>query len=163
LNEHVVRLPPLRERKEDILQLARLFTARYGKPNTTLTFSFLVAMLHYDWPFNVRELESCIKRGVALAGGGPLDTAQLPDASAELLELVALHFLEAEHVVRRDLRIIEAPNPLAPRVDDRAAAAVRARPELHGVRREEPREELEVLALEAAHVREEDLAHGLVV
>ena len=83
LNEHVVRLPPLRERKEDIYRLARTFAGRYGVPNLSFTFSALVALLHYDWPFNVRELESCVKRGVALAAGGPLDAPQLPDAIAE--------------------------------------------------------------------------------
>jgi transcriptional regulator with GAF, ATPase, and Fis domain len=83
LNEHVVRLPPLRERKEDIFLLAKSFGARYGRPNIQLTFSFIVALLHYDWPFNVRELESCIKRGVALTDGGTLDTVHLPDAIAE--------------------------------------------------------------------------------
>jgi len=83
LNEHVVRLPPLRERKEDILLLARSFGARYGRPDLTFTFSFIVALLHYDWPFNVRELESCIKRGVALTDGNQLDTVHLPDAITE--------------------------------------------------------------------------------
>jgi transcriptional regulator with PAS, ATPase and Fis domain len=82
LNEHVVKLPPLRERKEDIFQLARLFAARYGRPN----LSFLVALLHHDWPFNVRELESCIKRGVALAEGDLLDTPQLPDQIQDLMK-----------------------------------------------------------------------------
>jgi transcriptional regulator with GAF, ATPase, and Fis domain len=83
LNEHAVKLPPLRERKEDIIQLARFFTAKYGAPSLGFTFSFLVALLHYDWPFNVRELESCIKRGVALTENAPLDTRHLPDAIAE--------------------------------------------------------------------------------
>ena len=78
-----MRLPPLRERKEDIYQLARAFSARYGSPQLSFTFSFLVALLHYDWPYNVRELESCIKRGVALTENAPLDTQQLPDAIAE--------------------------------------------------------------------------------
>jgi transcriptional regulator with PAS, ATPase and Fis domain len=87
LNEHVVRLPPLRERKEDILQLARSFAARYGRADLGFTFSFMVALLHHDWPFNVRELESCIKRGVALVEGrAPLDTQQLPDAIAETMK-----------------------------------------------------------------------------
>jgi sigma-54 dependent transcriptional regulator, acetoin dehydrogenase operon transcriptional activator AcoR len=83
LNEHVVRLPPLRERKEDIFLLARSFGARYGRPNLQFTFSFIVALLHYDWPFNVRELESCIKRGVALTDAPQLDTVHLPDAITE--------------------------------------------------------------------------------
>jgi transcriptional regulator with GAF, ATPase, and Fis domain len=83
LNEHVVRLPPLRERKEDIFLLAKNFGARYGRPNLQLSFSFIVALLHYDWPFNVRELESCIKRAVALTDVPQLDTIHLPDAIAE--------------------------------------------------------------------------------
>ncbi|HEY8077245.1 MAG TPA: sigma 54-interacting transcriptional regulator [Labilithrix sp.] len=82
LNEHVVRLPPLRERKEDIYLLARAFCERYGR-HLTFSFSFLVALVHYDWPFNVRELESCIKRGVALTDGDQLDTVHLPDAISE--------------------------------------------------------------------------------
>src|SRR5579883_422827 len=86
LNEHAVKLPPLRERKEDIYQLARLFTARYGRPTMGFSFSFLVALLHHDWPFNVRELESCIKRGVALAERDTLDTPQLPDAICDLMK-----------------------------------------------------------------------------
>ncbi len=86
LNEHAVKLPPLRERKEDILQLARLFATRYGRPNLSFTFSFLVALIHHDWPFNVRELESCIKRGAALAEGDVLDTPHLPDAIADLMK-----------------------------------------------------------------------------
>ncbi|MBS2015815.1 MAG: sigma 54-interacting transcriptional regulator [Deltaproteobacteria bacterium] len=83
LNEHVVRLPPLRERKEDIYLLARSFGERYGRRGLGFTFSFLVALLHYDWPFNVRELESCIKRGIALTDAGDLDTMHLPDAITE--------------------------------------------------------------------------------
>ena len=83
MNEHTVRLPPLRERKEDMLQLVRSFFARYGKPQAGFTFSFMVALLHYDWPFNVRELESCVKRGLAIAEDGILDTMHLPDAIAE--------------------------------------------------------------------------------
>ena len=83
LNEHVVRLPPLRERKEDIFLLANSFCARYGRPSMQFSFSFLLALFHYDWPFNVRELESCIKRGVALTDGCELDTMHLPDAISE--------------------------------------------------------------------------------
>ena len=82
LNEHVVRLPPLRERKEDIYRLAQTFGERYGRPDLGLSFSFAVALLHYDWPFNVRELESCIKRAIALTEATVLDTAHLPEAIA---------------------------------------------------------------------------------
>jgi len=87
LNEHVVRLPPLAERKEDIFLLSQVFVKRYAAatsfPAPKLTFPFMMALLHYDWPFNVRELESCIKRAVALCAGAPLDRAHLPDAIRE--------------------------------------------------------------------------------
>jgi len=83
LNDHVVRLPALRHRKEDIHALAKSFCARYGRPRAQLTFSFMIALLHYDWPFNVRELESCIKRAVALCDGDTLDMQHLPDAIVE--------------------------------------------------------------------------------
>jgi len=46
----------------------------------------LLALEHYDWPYNVRELESCIKRGVALTDGRPLDAPQLPDAIVEFMK-----------------------------------------------------------------------------
>ncbi len=111
LNEHVVRLPPLRERKEDILLLARSFGARYGRPNLTFTFSFIVALLHYDWPFNVRELESCIKRGVALTDGNQLDTVHLPDAISE-------HMKGYGERPRVSLQSNLPPSPASPSADE---------------------------------------------
>jgi transcriptional regulator with GAF, ATPase, and Fis domain len=88
VSEHLVLLPPLRERKEDILRLVQLFAARYGDGRSTaltFSFSFMVALLHYDWPFNVRELESCVKRAVVLAEGHTIDSAQLPETIAALM------------------------------------------------------------------------------
>jgi transcriptional regulator with GAF, ATPase, and Fis domain len=85
VSEHLVKLPPLRERKEDVYQLARLFCRRHGSPRLTFSFSFMVALLHHDWPFNVRELESCIKRAAALAEGDVIDVAQLPETIASLM------------------------------------------------------------------------------
>jgi sigma-54 dependent transcriptional regulator, acetoin dehydrogenase operon transcriptional activator AcoR len=80
LNEYQLRLPPLRERKEDIYLLARHFLARHERPDQKLTFPFMTGLIHYDWPYNVRELEACIKRCVALSDGPVFDDAQLPDA-----------------------------------------------------------------------------------
>jgi DNA-binding NtrC family response regulator len=85
VSEHVLKLPPLRERKEDIFQLARLFCARHGQPGQTFSFSFMVALIHHDWPYNVRELESCVKRATALAEGSVIDVRQLPDSIASLM------------------------------------------------------------------------------
>ncbi len=79
LNEYQLRLPPLRERKEDIFMLVRAFLARHGRPELRPSFPFMTGLLHHDWPYNVRELEACIKRCVALATAPVLDVDQLPD------------------------------------------------------------------------------------
>ncbi len=79
LNEYSLRLPPLRERKEDIFCLTRGLLARHGRPDLGVSFPFMTGLLHYDWPFNVRELEAAIKRGVALVEGCTLDADHLPD------------------------------------------------------------------------------------
>ena len=85
LNEYSLRLPPLRERKEDIYCLTRGLLARHGRPDLSIGFPFMTGLLHYDWPFNVRELEATIKRGVALAEGTSLDAEHLPDVIKELM------------------------------------------------------------------------------
>ncbi len=45
----------------------------------------MTALLHYDWPYNVRELEACIKRCIALADGPVLGPTLLPDALTEAM------------------------------------------------------------------------------
>jgi len=79
LNEYSLVLPPLRERKEDIFALVKNLLVRQGRPDVSPTFSFMTGLLHYDWPFNVRELEASIKRAVAIAEGNILDAPHLPD------------------------------------------------------------------------------------
>jgi len=90
LNEYNILLPPLRERKEDIFSLCRALLERHGRPDLGLTFPFMTGLLHYDYPFNVRELEAFIKRGIALCDGFELDTAHLPDEIKELMKLYAV-------------------------------------------------------------------------
>jgi DNA-binding NtrC family response regulator len=85
LNVITLRLPPLRDRKEDIPELAGHFLARYG-PDCQLSSALLEAMTAYDWPGNVRELENCIQRMVAVNSGPFLSTADLPSALAGHLE-----------------------------------------------------------------------------
>jgi transcriptional regulator with PAS, ATPase and Fis domain len=83
LNEYQLRLPPLHERKEDIYALVRAFLARHGRPDLSVSVPFMVALLHHDFPYNVRELEAAIKRAVALATATRLDVELLPDAIRE--------------------------------------------------------------------------------
>jgi transcriptional regulator with GAF, ATPase, and Fis domain len=79
LNEYHLSLPPLRERKEDIFMLLSEFYHRHGGQNLRVTFPFMMALYHYDWPYNVRELESCAKRCVVLSEGKPLSEEMLTD------------------------------------------------------------------------------------
>lgn len=98
LNVITLHLPPLRERKEDIPELADHFLAKYG-PRHQFSSSLLDAMMDYDWPGNVRELENCIQRMVAMNSGPLLSTADLPSALAGHLAaeqaMVAFEAMEA--------------------------------------------------------------------
>lgn len=80
LNEFAIHLPPLRDRKEDIFQLTRLFLKRHGSPELALSFPFVAGLLHHDWPYNVRELESAIKRAATLSDGTVLKEEHLPES-----------------------------------------------------------------------------------
>jgi two-component system response regulator PilR (NtrC family) len=68
-----IRVPPLRERPEDIELLARHFLEKFalqmGKPLHDFDREALCALTHYRWPGNVRELENAIERAVALSDG----------------------------------------------------------------------------------------------
>ncbi|MGF1466547.1 MAG: sigma 54-interacting transcriptional regulator [Sandaracinaceae bacterium] len=80
LRDFMVRLPPLRERKEDLYALTRHFLAKAGRPNATVALPYLVGLAHYHWPYNVRELESAVKLSIALADPGQeLDLPLLPE------------------------------------------------------------------------------------
>jgi DNA-binding NtrC family response regulator len=73
----------LHERKEDIYALTRAFMARQGRAELTASVPFWFALLHHDWPYNVRELEAAIKRAIALSSGQRLELELLPDAVRE--------------------------------------------------------------------------------
>src|SRR5438270_1863536 len=81
LNVVPIRLPPLRDRREDIPDLARFFLERYSEENRRdapdLSAEALKGLLAYDWPGNVRELENCIERAVVLANGRTLHAESL--------------------------------------------------------------------------------------
>jgi DNA-binding NtrC family response regulator len=67
-----VQLPPLRERREDILPLASHFLQKYAadnQPAPSLTSAASIALMAYDWPGNIRELENAILRASRLCQG----------------------------------------------------------------------------------------------
>ena len=85
LNEYELYLPPLHERKEDVHMLARSFLARAGYPSYVLSFPYMTGLLQHDFPYNVRELEACIKRSIALSPGPVLGPEVLPDSVKEAM------------------------------------------------------------------------------
>jgi transcriptional regulator with PAS, ATPase and Fis domain len=86
LNEYDLSLPPLRDRKEDLFMLLSEFYRRHGGSELKVTFQFMTALFNYDWPYNVRELESCAKRCVVLSDGQPLGERLLPEDILEEME-----------------------------------------------------------------------------
>ncbi|MFP3869307.1 MAG: sigma 54-interacting transcriptional regulator [Syntrophobacteria bacterium] len=82
LNVFPIYLPPLRERKTDILLLADYFLEKYARENDKDIRRFSTAaidmLMQYHWPGNVRELENCIKRALLLCGGGVIRSYHLP-------------------------------------------------------------------------------------
>jgi transcriptional regulator with PAS, ATPase and Fis domain len=81
-----LRVPPLRERREDILSLARTFlkdaAERTRRKVTSITPAAANHLVHYAWPGNVRELENAIERAVVLATGSRIDVDDLPEEVA---------------------------------------------------------------------------------
>ena len=71
LNVIPLTLPPLRERREDVRELAEHFLRLYGPQGRTLrlTAEFIERLEAHAWPGNVRELANCVRRAVALATG----------------------------------------------------------------------------------------------
>jgi two-component system, NtrC family, response regulator AtoC len=82
LNVVQIRIPPLRERKEDIPLLATAFlkeiSQRDGKPFRPLSPEAMDRLVQYNWPGNVRELKGAIDSGVTLATGPQITLRDLP-------------------------------------------------------------------------------------
>jgi hypothetical protein len=81
LSGHSVHLPPLRERREDLGLIIRDLLAQIGgaAPDRVVFERNVVRYLFsYDWPFNVRELENCLKAAVAVATDGRIRLEHLP-------------------------------------------------------------------------------------
>jgi len=83
LNVITLTLPPLRDRSEDVPQLAehflRKFSAENGREDLAFTPEALKVMMDYAWPGNVRELENAVERAVVLSSGHSLGVDLLPE------------------------------------------------------------------------------------
>lgn len=76
-----IKLPPLRDRREDIRQLATAlldqFSVKYGVRDQTIAENAVNLLESYDWPGNVRELKNFLERAVILAGSGSIEARHL--------------------------------------------------------------------------------------
>jgi NtrC-family two-component system response regulator AlgB len=111
LNVFEVTLPPLRERRADLLLLAehllKFFAQQSGKALTGFTDEASAALLRYSWPGNVRELRNAVERGVILADSPLVGLADMPTQvgspprpGIEVGSRITLEQLEAEHLRR---------------------------------------------------------------
>jgi DNA-binding NtrC family response regulator len=83
-----IAVPPLRERTEDIPELARHFAARFaaeeGKRITAISTEALALLSQYRWPGNVRQIENAVFRAVVLADGETIGINEFPHIAAQL-------------------------------------------------------------------------------
>ncbi|HYF51143.1 MAG TPA: sigma-54 dependent transcriptional regulator [Planctomycetota bacterium] len=83
LESFVIAVPPLRQRREDIPELAAFFAEKVGRENGREILGFTAEALRdlssYDWPGNVRELRNAVSQAVVLTKNGVIDSEHLPE------------------------------------------------------------------------------------
>ena len=110
LNVIMLRLPPLRERREDLPALTDLIlksaSIRNRRPQIPLSSGAELVIKNYHWPGNIRELRNCLERAIVLARGKEIVPEDLPDAlfrselPAQTSTPGKLEDLEREHIMR---------------------------------------------------------------
>jgi two-component system response regulator AtoC len=151
LNVVCITLPPLRQRRDEIPELTRLFLRQYGehynKPSQVLASDTLRLFAEYDWPGNVRELENLIKRTVIL---GTDDSIR-----RELADAIAVRTRRSGPIPALQARDAAVPAPSSPPVPAAAAATPVASDS--GVAA--PLGSLKDIARQAAREAEKELIH----
>jgi PAS domain S-box-containing protein len=123
LNVVTLKIPPLRQRIEDTIELAHFFlyefSLRYNRPIHAISQNVMQNLLQYDWPGNIRELRNAIERLVVFAADGTIKEEDLPyslqgqakTSPAELPDdLISLQQELEAHERRVILRAIELEN-----------------------------------------------------
>ena len=92
LNVFPIISPPLRERKEDIPVLVKHFLQKYegkmGKKINDISPKVIDALMKYDWPGNIRELENLVERAMIISPGNTLEYGDwLPIAHTSLIQM----------------------------------------------------------------------------
>jgi two-component system NtrC family response regulator len=102
-----ITIPPLRERKEDIIPLTeyfiKLYAAKFNKNINLVSENFYSALTNYSFPGNVRELKNIIERTILLADGNTIDKTNLPEdlfvnIASSISKNISLEETEKEHI-----------------------------------------------------------------
>ncbi len=126
LNVLSLRIPALRERREDIPLLAVSFLERLSRASGrahALSDQTVKALLAYDWPGNVRELENCIERCCAMNSGPVIHTADLPSPITGVAAQLATRAPEIRIIKIADLEKQAVLGAIAQLNGDRMLAA----------------------------------------
>ncbi|MFO7652414.1 MAG: helix-turn-helix domain-containing protein, partial [Candidatus Krumholzibacteriia bacterium] len=110
LNVVQLHVPPLRERRDDILPLARVLLAgaakKCARQVTGLTPRAADQLLRYDWPGNVRELENAMESAIAVGRGNRVEVDDLPETVRRAVPspsisgpVRALHEIERDYIL----------------------------------------------------------------
>jgi PAS domain S-box-containing protein len=116
VNVITLDIPPLRERKDDIASLAKLFITKYsnilGVPEKDISPQAIKVLTDYPWPGNIRELENVIERIMNLHVGDVIDCEHLPSNLFEVTDInvQSLNFSEdyRTKLLRQEKKILEA-------------------------------------------------------
>jgi DNA-binding NtrC family response regulator len=107
LNTVEIRIPPLRDRREDISVLAAHFLlisgTKYGRPELKFSAAAMDSLLRHPWPGNVRELRHCVERAVLMVENNTVDVEHLGlrQAAEGSLRLEGVPLDEAERILIR--------------------------------------------------------------
>ncbi|WP_047449492.1 sigma-54-dependent transcriptional regulator [Alistipes sp. ZOR0009] len=108
LNEFSIGLPPLRERKEDLLDFAYYFkdkaSQEFAKQNVEFDQNVLNVFQSYEWPGNIREMKNVVRRAVLLATNNLVTTSCLPD---EMLETSFIPAVAQDENAAVDLKSVK--------------------------------------------------------
>jgi PAS domain S-box-containing protein len=113
-----IEVPPLRDRGDDVIQLAQEFLNKtckdFGREPMTLTRGQANKLRAYDWPGNVRELKNVIERAVILSRGNVLRLeASLPEASSSGSGAASDTLAAAEFLTEQEMRALQKKNTVA--------------------------------------------------
>ncbi|MGL4404980.1 MAG: sigma-54 interaction domain-containing protein, partial [Notoacmeibacter sp.] len=131
LNVFPIYVPPLRERREDIAQLAGHFLKRYigvtpQSPAVRISAPAMEMLLRHDWPGNIRELENAMYRAVVLAEGPELRPEEFPQILAQSKPVVVRQSASTSSSFIKAPAISHEPEPLPPLLPDVLAASLAA-------------------------------------